>query len=89
MGSTLDRSYLSMNALSGRLAESLDLYADVLLNPTFPENELERLRGIGLRATEVFRPADMPYQDRQAGVIDPSGNYWWISRRLVEEPYDS
>ncbi len=45
VGSTLDRSYLSMNALSGRLGESLDLYADVLLNPTFPDKELERLRG--------------------------------------------
>ncbi len=45
VGSTLDRSYLSMNALANRLGDSLDLYADVLLNPTFPEKELERLRG--------------------------------------------
>ena len=45
VGSTLDRSYLGINALSVRLAESLDLYADVLLNPTFPDKELERLRG--------------------------------------------
>jgi len=45
VGSSLDRSYLGMNALTGRLPESLDLYADVLLNPTFPEKELERLRG--------------------------------------------
>jgi zinc protease len=45
VGSSLDRSYLSMNALSSRLPESLDLYADVLLNPTFPDKELERLRG--------------------------------------------
>jgi len=45
VGSTLDRSYLSINALSSRLGESLELYADLLLNPTFPEKELERLRG--------------------------------------------
>jgi zinc protease len=45
VGSSLDRSFLNMNALSSRLAESLDLYADVLLNPTFPQSELERLRG--------------------------------------------
>jgi zinc protease len=45
VGSTLDRSYLGMNALSNRLGESLDLYADLLLNPTFPDKELERLRG--------------------------------------------
>lgn len=46
-------------------------------------------KALSFGATEVFEPADMPYQDRQAGVIDPSGNYWWISKRLVEEPYDS
>jgi zinc protease len=45
VGSTLDRSYLSMNALSARLGDSLDLYSDVLLNPTFPDKELDRLRG--------------------------------------------
>jgi uncharacterized glyoxalase superfamily protein PhnB len=32
---------------------------------------------------------DMPYGDRQAGVTDPFGNLWWISTRLVQEPYDS
>lgn len=45
VGSTLDRSFLGINALSNRLGESLDLYADLLLNPTFPDKELERLRG--------------------------------------------
>ncbi|HEU5137556.1 MAG TPA: pitrilysin family protein [Steroidobacteraceae bacterium] len=45
VGSTLDRSFLNMSALSNRLGESLELYADVLLNPTFPAKELERLRG--------------------------------------------
>ena len=37
----------------------------------------------------IFEPADMPYKDRQAGITDPSGNAWWISKRLVEEPYDA
>ncbi len=31
--------------------------------------------------------ADMPYGDRQGGVKDKHGNIWWISQRLVEEPY--
>lgn len=31
--------------------------------------------------------ADMPYGDRQGGVRDPHGNLWWISQRLVNEPY--
>lgn len=43
---------------------------------------------IGHGATNVFEPADMPYEDRQAGVIDPSGNYWWISKRLVKKGYE-
>lgn len=39
-------------------------------------------------AIEEFAPADMPYGDRQSGIQDPSGNYWWISKRLVEKGYD-
>ena len=39
-------------------------------------------------ATKIFDPMDMPYQDRQGGITDPFGNIWWISTRLVEEPYD-
>ena len=31
--------------------------------------------------------ADMPYNDRQGGVADPSGNTWWLSQRLVPGPY--
>lgn len=34
-----------------------------------------------------LEPADMDYGDRQSGVVDPSGNYWWISKRLVEKDY--
>ncbi len=36
---------------------------------------------------DALSPADMDYQDRQAGFVDPAGNYWWISKRLVIEPY--
>lgn len=38
-------------------------------------------------ATALMEPADMPYDERQAGVCDPFGNYWWISKRLVAGPY--
>jgi PhnB protein len=31
--------------------------------------------------------ADMPYGDRQGGVKDQHGNIWWITQRIVEEPY--
>ena len=30
---------------------------------------------------------NMPYGDRQGGVRDRHGNIWWISQRIVEEPY--
>jgi len=39
-------------------------------------------------ASKIFDPMDMPYKDRQGGITDPFGNIWWISTRLVEEPYD-
>ena len=32
----------------------------------------------------VFEPADQEYGDRQGGIEDPAGNYWWISTRLSE-----
>lgn len=45
-------------------------------------------RAIAHGAARIFDPTDMPYLDRQAGITDPFGNVWWISRRLVDEPYD-
>lgn len=30
---------------------------------------------------------DMPYGDRQGGVVDPFGNIWWLSQRLESKPY--
>jgi uncharacterized glyoxalase superfamily protein PhnB len=38
-------------------------------------------------ATIIFDPADMEYGDRQSGIKDPTGNYWWISQRLIEKGY--
>lgn len=43
-GSTLDSSSISLSAISNRVDESLDLYADIVRNPAFPENELARLK---------------------------------------------
>lgn len=44
-------------------------------------------RALAHGGTLVMKVADMPYGDRQGGVADPGGNIWWISRRIVEEPY--
>jgi len=35
-----------------------------------------------------FAPADMDYGDRQAGIRDPAGNYWWISKRIHSNEYE-
>ncbi len=44
VGSDLDLSFARMSALKEKLEPSLELFADVVLNPSFPEKELERLR---------------------------------------------
>lgn len=38
-------------------------------------------------ATLELEVSDMPYGDRQGGIKDIWGNIWWISQRMVEEPY--
>jgi zinc protease len=43
-GSSLDTSFLNLNALRLRLEPSLDVFADVLLRPRFAADDLERLR---------------------------------------------
>jgi len=44
-------------------------------------------RAIEYGAKSEFEPNDMPYGDRQSGIVDPSGNYWWISKRLTNKGY--
>ena len=54
--SDLDGSYVSLSALTANLSQSLDLYADVILNPSFPETDFERLRAqqlAGIQAEKV------------------------------------
>lgn len=43
-GSNLDTSYVSLSSLTTTVKDSLEIFADVVLNPAFPEEELERLR---------------------------------------------
>ncbi|GMV05640.1 MAG: hypothetical protein AMXMBFR53_19170 [Gemmatimonadota bacterium] len=43
-GSNLDVSMVSMSALTENLDASLDLFADVVQHPSFPETDFERLR---------------------------------------------
>lgn len=44
-------------------------------------------RAVEHGAKVEYEPTDMEYGDRQSGIIDPSGNYWWISKLLVEKGF--
>lgn len=59
--SNQDISSVYMNTLKPSLGESLDLFADVILNPSFPQNEFERLQAeqINTIKTEKSQPISM------------------------------
>lgn len=43
-GSGLDMSYIFLNSLTANIDKSLNLMADVLINPTFPDKEFDRVK---------------------------------------------
>ena len=57
-GSNLDYSFVSLSALKENLDESLEIYSDVILNPTFSDEELERQRR--LRISQIQREKTEP-----------------------------
>ncbi len=60
-GSSLDNSSVTMTALKARLDKSLDLFADVALNPSFPQAEIDRQRKqvLGQIMQEKRQPVQM------------------------------
>lgn len=60
-GSDLDMSTVSLSALRANLDESLEIFADVVLHPAFPDKELERLRQLQLATIqrEKATPVEM------------------------------
>ncbi len=50
--SNLDLSFVSLSALTSKLDRSLDLFADVILNPSYPETEVARERKLVLAGIE-------------------------------------
>jgi zinc protease len=59
-GTNLDMSFVSMSALRENLDGSLDIFADVVLNPSFPETEFDRLRQ--QRLAQIQRERVTPVQ---------------------------
>jgi zinc protease len=51
-GSDLDSSYVNLGALKAKLDPSLDLFADVILNPSFPDADFKREQKLQLDAIE-------------------------------------
>jgi zinc protease len=60
-GVDLDNCYVTLNALTSKLDESLEVFADVVLNPAFPEDEFKRLQRQTLAAIarEKTEPSSM------------------------------
>ncbi|HEY9544576.1 MAG TPA: pitrilysin family protein [Solimonas sp.] len=78
-GSSLDTSFVKLNALKAKLAPSLALYADVILRPTFPAHELERLKkmqiaGIQQEKAQAFGIARRLYTRLLYGADHPYAN---------------
>lgn len=63
-GSDLDVSYVSLSALKNKLDESLDIFADVILNPSFPEEDFNRLKAQTIAAIqrEKVTPTSMAFR---------------------------
>ena len=59
-GSDLDASTVFLSALKMNLDDSLDIYADIILNPSFPESEFKRLQKLQLDA--IQREKSQPMQ---------------------------
>jgi len=57
---------------------SLYLYVD--------DTDAVYTRAVHAGATSVMEPADMFYGDRNAGVKDASGNFWWIATHKEDVP---
>ena len=73
------------------VSQSSDDYpASLAAHYVYVENADESMaRAIEHGAKLQMAVADMPYGDRQGGVVDLGGNIWWISQRLTSEPYQN
>ncbi len=94
----------TINPKTGEIANSILKMGDSCIMISQARGEFENMRtsfylfvenvdevfeqALKAGATDVLKPMDMDYQDRQGGVQDPAGNYWWISKRLVASGYE-
>ncbi|HVL78867.1 MAG TPA: pitrilysin family protein [Sphingomicrobium sp.] len=76
-GGSLDRSNVSMSALSANLGPSLDLLADIVRNPAFEASEVERLKAQRLTAISQQQkdPSGMAQRALPALLYGPTHPY--------------
>ncbi len=58
-GSDLDASYVYLSTLKEKLDAALDIYADVILNPAFPEADFQRL--LKLQIAQIQQEKSSPF----------------------------
>lgn len=61
VSSNLDQSNVSMSSLTENFKASLDIFADVIMNPSFPQKEFERLKAqrLAIIQQEKVQPVNM------------------------------
>jgi zinc protease len=76
-GCNLDLSTVFLSALRARLDESLDLFADIILNPEFPTEDFERQRTLQLAAiaNEKVTPLQMALRALPPILFGPTHAY--------------
>ncbi|HEY0446303.1 MAG TPA: pitrilysin family protein [Allosphingosinicella sp.] len=76
-GASLDRTAVTLSALTPNLAPSLDLLADVVKNPAFEPSEIERLRAQQLAgiASELTQPNAMALRALPPLIYGPGHPY--------------
>ena len=68
-GSSLDTTYASLSSLKINLEPTLDLLLESLLNPTFPEQEIKRLKKIWVSNIEESLTTPASMAGRQVGPL--------------------
>ncbi|MEA3015227.1 MAG: zinc protease [Sphingomonadales bacterium] len=76
-GASLDRTTVSLTAMTPALGDSLDLLADVVRNPAFDPGEVERIRQQQLAgiASEMTQPAGMAFRALPGLLYGPNHPY--------------
>ena len=74
-GSNLDVSTVSLSALKSNLEASLDIFADVILNPSFPEADFARLQKLQIARIQREKVTPIPMALRILPKLLYGGNH--------------